>query len=175
MKRISLPLNINDIETLVCGEQVLLSGVMYTARDAAHKKMIELLDQGLELPFDVVNQTIYYVGPTPAREDGSFGSGGPTTASRMDKYTPRLLDLGLKGMIGKGYRSNEVKQSIINNKAVYFVAAGGAGALIGKSVVSFEMVAFEELLSEAILKLEVVDFPVFVGIDIKGNDIYDSD
>lgn len=175
MKRINLPLNVDDVENLVCGEQVLLNGIMYTARDAAHKKLIDLLDQGLKLPFDIKNQTIYYVGPTPAREDGSFGSGGPTTASRMDKYTPRLLDLGLKGMIGKGYRSNEVKQSIINNKAVYFVAAGGAGALIGKSVVSFEMVAFEELLSEAILKLEVVDFPVFVGIDIKGNDIYDSD
>ena len=175
MKRLNLPLSEKDIESLVCGEQVYLSGTIYTARDAAHSRMISLLNNNESLPFDINDQTIYYVGPTPSKEDGSFGSAGPTTSSRMDKYTPTLLDLGLKCMIGKGYRNEEVKQAIVKHKAVYFVAAGGAGAILGKCVKKHKVIAFDDLLSEAIQELYIEDFPVFVGIDSKGNDIYDRD
>lgn len=175
MRRVNLPLSKEDILTLKAGEPVLLNGEIYTARDAAHKKLHELIEQGKELPFEIENATIYYVGPTPAKEGQAIGSAGPTTSGRMDPFTPELLDHGLKGMIGKGRRNAEVKKSIVKNKAVYFVAVGGAGALLSHSIVKREMVAFEELLAEALTKLTVRDFPCFVGIDCEGNDIYDLD
>lgn len=173
MKKIKLPLSSYDIENLKSGDYVLLSGTVYTARDAAHKRLIETIQKGEKLPFDVKGSIIYYVGPTPAKEGQIIGSAGPTTSSRMDAYTPKLLDLGLSAMIGKGKRSNEVKESIVKNKAIYFVACGGAGALISHCIKNKKMIAYEDLLSEAITQLEVEDFPCFVGIDIYGNDIYD--
>ncbi|MCF0114902.1 MAG: Fe-S-containing hydro-lyase [Erysipelotrichaceae bacterium] len=175
MKKLQLPLDETTRMSLRAGEVVYLTGVIYTARDAAHKKMKETLDRGEELPFDLKDQMIYYVGPTQAKPDQAIGSAGPTTAGRMDVYTPQLLDLGLKGMIGKGYRTPAVKEAIVRNKAVYFIAAGGAGALLSQCIKKAEMVAYPELLSEAIRRLEVVDFPVFVGIDTLGNDIYEED
>lgn len=175
MRRVNLPLSKEDILTLKAGEPVLLNGEIYTARDAAHKKLHELIEQGKELPFEIKNATIYYVGPTPAKEGQAIGSAGPTTSGRMDPFTPELLDHGLKGMIGKGARNAAVKESIVKNQAVYFVAVGGAGALLSHSIVKREPVAFEELLAEALTKLTVRDFPCFVGIDCEGNDIYDLD
>lgn len=175
MKIINLPIKEEDIINLKAGEEVYLTGKLYTARDAAHKRLEELIKNKQSLPFDLVGQVIYYVGPTPTRADGSFGSAGPTTASRMDVYSPALLDLGLKGMIGKGYRSDEVKKAIIRNKACYFVALGGAGALLSKCIKSNKLLAFEDLLSEAVYELEVENFPVFVGINCSGDDIYDRD
>ena len=175
MRRVNLPLSKEDILTLKAGEPVLLNGEIYTARDAAHKKLHELIEQGKELPFEIENATIYYVGPTPAKEGQAIGSAGPTTSGRMDPFTPELLDHGLKGMIGKGRRNAAVKESIVKNRAVYFVAVGGAGALLSNSIVKREPVAFEELLAEALTKLTVRDFPCFVGIDCEGNDIYDLD
>ncbi|MDO4415005.1 MAG: Fe-S-containing hydro-lyase [Erysipelotrichaceae bacterium] len=175
MRRVNLPLSKEDILTLKAGEPVLLNGEIYTARDAAHKKLHELIEQGKELPFEIENATIYYVGPTPAKEGQAIGSAGPTTSGRMDPFTPELLDHGLKGMIGKGRRNAAVKESIVKNRAVYFVAVGGAGALLSHSIVKREPVAFEELLAEALTKLTVRDFPCFVGIDCEGNDIYDLD
>lgn len=175
MKKIQLPLTLEDRKSLQAGEQVLLYGTIYTARDAAHKKMKELLDQGQELPFDIRGQIIYYVGPTQTPPGFQFGSAGPTTATRMDAYTPQLLDLGLAGMIGKGKRSDAVKKAIVRNQAVYFAAVGGAGALLGLRVKHVEDVAFMELQSEAIRKLEVEDFPVFVCFDSEGHDLYDED
>ena len=172
-KHITLPLNKECIEELSAGDYVYLTGVIYTARDAAHKRMDETLDEGKELPIDIRNNTIYYMGPSPAREGRPIGSAGPTTASRMDKYAPRLLDLGLLGMIGKGRRSEAVKEAIIRNGAVYFAAVGGAGALLSKAIVSSEVVAYEDLGTEAIRKLTVKDFPVIVVIDNKGNNLYD--
>lgn len=174
MKHITLPLTEEEILSLHAGDAVLLSGTLYTARDAAHKKMHEMLEKGEPLPFDLTGNVIYYVGPTPARPGMVIGSAGPTTASRMDVYTPELLDLGLKGMLGKGKRSKEVHEAIIRNKAVYFIACGGAGALISHAVKKREMVAFEELLSEAVTKLTIKDLPCFVGIDCEGNDIYEK-
>lgn len=174
MKHITLPLTEEEILSLHAGDAVLLSGTLYTARDAAHKKMHEMLEKGEPLPFDLTGNVIYYVGPTPARPGMVIGSAGPTTASRMDVYTPELLDLGLKGMLGKGMRSKEVHEAIIRNKAVYFIACGGAGALISHAVKKREMVAFEELLSEAVTKLTIEDLPCFVGIDCEGNDIYEK-
>ena len=165
MKKIQLPLTMEDRRSLRAGEQVLLSGVIYTARDAAHKRMKELLDAGAPLPFDLKDQIIYYVGPTQTPPGMTFGSAGPTTATRMDVYTPQLLDLGLAGMIGKGKRSDAVKQAIIRNQAVYFAAVGGAGALLGLRVKKAETIAFEDLQSEAIRRLEVEDFPVLVCFD----------
>ncbi|MCF0108626.1 MAG: Fe-S-containing hydro-lyase [Erysipelotrichaceae bacterium] len=175
MKRLTLPLDEETRKSLRAGEVVYLSGIIYTARDAAHKMMKEALDKGEELPFDINGATIYYVGPTRARPGQAIGSAGPTTSGRMDVYTPQLLDLGLKGMIGKGYRTQAVKDAIVANKAIYFIAAGGAGALLSKCIVESTMVAYPELLSEAVRRLKVVDFPVFVGIDTLGNDIYEEE
>ena len=175
MKKIQLPLTREDRQSLRAGEPVLLSGVIYTARDAAHKRMQQLLDEGQPLPFDLRGQIIYYVGPTQTPPGMIFGSAGPTTATRMDVYTPQLLDLGLAGMIGKGKRSDEVKAAMIRNQAVYFAAVGGAGALLSLRVKKVETIAFEDLQSEAIRRLEVEDFPVFVCFDTQGNDLYAED
>ncbi len=160
---------------LQAGDMVYLSGEVYTARDAAHKRLFEMIEKKEKLPFDLINSGIYYVGPTPNRPNQIYGSAGPTTSTRMDIYTPTLLDLGLKFMIGKGKRSQEVKNAIVKNKAIYFVAAGGAGALYGNCVKKVEPIAFADLLSEAINKITIENFPVFVGIDIHGNDIYEED
>ncbi len=175
MKIVHLPLQEEEIATLHAGDAVLLTGTMYTARDAAHGRMKKLIDENQLLPFELKNQCIYYVGPTPARSGQVIGSAGPTTASRMDTYTPQLLDMGLKGMLGKGRRSQDVKEAIVRNRAIYFVACGGAGALISHCITECEPVAFEDLLSEAITKLTVKDLPCFVGIDSNGNDIYDME
>lgn len=172
-KRITMPLTEDMVQDLKAGDTVLISGTIYTARDAAHKRLIELLDKEEELPMNIDNQVIYYVGPTPAKPGMASGSAGPTTSYRMDPYAPRLLDKGLRGMIGKGIRSNEVIDSIIKNKAVYFGAIGGAAALIGKSIVNSEIIAYEDLGSEAIRKLEVIDFPAVVVIDSNGNNLYE--
>lgn len=171
-KHIALPISDQDLEELKAGDAVLLSGTIYTARDAAHKRIVELIQEGKELPIDLQNASIYYVGPTPNKEGQVIGSAGPTTSSRMDAYTPLLLDRGLKVMVGKGKRSDAVKESIVKNKAIYFVACGGAGALLSHAIIKSEVIAFDDLLSEAIRKLEIKDFPCFVGIDIRGNDIY---
>ena len=152
----------------------MITGTIYTARDAAHKRMEEALDRGEELPLDIKSNIIYYMGPSPAREGRPIGSAGPTTASRMDKYTPRLLDLGMGAMIGKGKRSQEVIDGIIRNGSVYFAAVGGAGALLSKRILSSEVIAYEDLGTEAIRKLEVEDFPVVVVIDSKGNNLYET-
>ena len=172
-KKIRLPLTEENINDLKAGDYVYLTGTIYTARDAAHKRMDETLNAGEKLPLDVAGHIIYYMGPSPAREGRPIGSAGPTTASRMDKYAPRLLDLGLKGMIGKGRRSDAVRDAIIRNNAVYFAAVGGAGALLSKAIVSSEVVAYDDLGTEAIRKLEVVDFPVIVVIDKTGANLYD--
>lgn len=164
----------NEIENLKIGDSVYISGTIYVARDAAHKRMQEILDQGKELPFELKNNIIYYMGPSPAREGRPIGSAGPTTSGRMDRYAPTLLDLGLKGMIGKGKRSKEVKEAVIRNKAIYFAAIGGAGALLSKAIIKSEVIAFEDLGAEAILKLEVKDFPVIVVMDSMGDDLYEK-
>ena len=169
-----MPLSKEDALSLKCGDYVYLTGTIYTARDAAHKRMYEALRNGEELPFDIKGQTIYYMGPSPAREGRPIGSAGPTTASRMDKYAPELLDLGLIGMIGKGKRTREVKDAIIRNGAVYFAAVGGAGALLSKCIISSETIAYDDLGTEAIRKLEVKDFPVIVVIDHEGLDLYEE-
>lgn len=163
-----------EIENLKIGDSVFISGTIYVARDAAHKRMQEMLDANKELPFELKNNLIYYMGPSPAREGRPIGSAGPTTSSRMDKYAPTLLDLGLKGMIGKGKRSKEVKEAVVRNKAIYFAAIGGAGAILSKAIIKSEIIAFEDLGAEAILKLEVKDFPVIVVMDYKGNDLYET-
>lgn len=172
-KRITTPLTKEKVKGLKAGDTVLISGTIYTARDAAHKRLVELLDKGEKLPIDVENAIIYYVGPTPAKPGHALGSAGPTTSYRMDSYAPRLLDEGLKGMIGKGLRSKEVVESMKKNTAVYFAAIGGAAALIGKSVKKAEIMAYEDLGSEAIRKLEVEDLPVVVVIDYEGNNLYE--
>ncbi len=172
-KRITTPMKDEDVKGLKAGDSVLISGTIYTARDAAHKRLIELVDSGKELPFDIEGSIIYYVGPTPAKPGMVIGSAGPTTSYRMDPYAPKLLDLGLKGMIGKGERSEEVVEAIIRNQGVYFAAIGGAGALIGKSIEEAEIVAYEDLGAEAIRKMEVKDFPVVVVIDSEGNNLYE--
>ena len=172
VKRIKTPLTEEAIADLKAGEVVLLSGVIYTGRDAAHKRLVEALDRGEELPFELQDQVIYYVGPTPEKPGQIFGSAGPTTSYRMDAYAPRLLDLGLKGMIGKGYRSDEVTESIRKNKAVYFGAIGGLGATIGKSVKETKIIAYEDLGAEAIRRIVVEDLPVTVLTDSQGNDLY---
>lgn len=173
-KYIQTPINQNDIDNLEIGDSVYISGVIYVARDAAHKRMQEMLDKNEELPFELKDNIIYYMGPSPAREGRPIGSAGPTTSGRMDKYAPALLDLGLKGMIGKGKRSKDVKEAVIRNKAIYFAAIGGAGALLSKAIIKSETIAFEDLGAEAILKLEVKDFPVIVVMDYKGNDLYEK-
>lgn len=174
MKIINVPLNDTDVAKLKAGEQVLLSGTIYTARDAAHKRMTESLERGEGLPIDITGQVIYYVGPTPAKPGKVIGSAGPTTSSRMDIYTPKLLDAGLKGMIGKGKRSTEVVAAIKKYKAVYFAAAGGAGALLSKRIRKAEVVAYGDLGPEAIYRLEVEEFPVIVVNDIYGKDLYEE-
>lgn len=173
-RKINMPLSKEDALSLKCGDYVYLTGTIYTARDAAHKRMYEALRKSEELPFDIKGQTIYYMGPSPAREGRPIGSAGPTTASRMDKYAPELLDLGLIGMIGKGKRTREVKDAIMRNGAVYFAAVGGAGALLSKCIISSETIAYDDLGTEAIRKLEVKDFPVIVVIDHEGLDLYEE-
>jgi fumarate hydratase subunit beta len=172
-KHITAPLTQETIEDLHMGDYVYITGTIYVARDAAHKRMSELMAKGEELPFDPKDNIIYYMGPSPAREGRPIGSAGPTTASRMDKYAPALLDMGLKGMIGKGRRTEDVKSAIVRNGCVYFAAVGGAGALLSKAIVKSEIVAYEDLGAEAIRKLEVKDFPVIVVIDKDGNNLYD--
>jgi fumarate hydratase subunit beta len=172
VKKIDLPLTENTIKDLRAGDNVLLSGVMYVARDSAHGRMIEALDRGGSAPFDINGQTIYYMGPTPAKPGQVIGAAGPTTSSRMDTYTPRLLAAGLKGMIGKGMRSEEVKAAIRKYGAVYMSAIGGAGALISRTIKRSEVIAYRELGPEAILKIEVEDFPAIVINDIYGGDLY---
>ena len=173
-RQIQAPLDPQEIRTLRAGDYVKITGTIYTARDAAHKRMKETLDRGEALPFSLENNVIYYMGPSPAREGRPIGSAGPTTASRMDKYAPELLDLGLKGMIGKGKRTVQVKEAIVRNGAVYFAAVGGAGALLSKKILSSEVIAYEDLGAEAIRKLEVKDFPVIVVIDSEGNTLYET-
>ncbi len=174
MKRIQLPLSAKDCLSLHTGDAVLLNGEIYTARDAAHKRLCQMIERGEKLPFDLENAVIYYVGPTPARPDQVIGSAGPTTASRMDPYVPVLAKQGMRGMIGKGRRNDAVKKAIKQYHMIYFVAVGGAGALLSHHIIKREPVAFEDLLSEAVTKLTVQDFPCFVGIDCTGNDIYDE-
>ena len=173
-KHIPVPYDEKTARELRSGDYVYITGTIYTARDAAHKRMYEALEQGKELPFDVKNSVIYYMGPSPAREGRPIGSAGPTTASRMDKYTPSLLDLGLKGMIGKGKRTDAVRQAIIRNGAVYFAAVGGAGALLSKAILSSEVIGYDDLGTEAIRKLTVKDFPAIVVIDSEGNNLYET-
>ena len=172
--KIKVPVKKEDIKTLKAGDYVYLTGTIYTARDAAHKRMQETLDRGNELPFPVNGNVIYYMGPSPARQGRPIGSAGPTTASRMDQYTPALLDLGLGAMIGKGKRSQNVIDAMIRNSCVYFAAVGGAGALLSKCIHSSEVVAYEDLGTEAIRKLEIVDMPVVVVIDCEGNNLYET-
>lgn len=172
VKKLTTPLTSADVETLKVGDKVSLTGVIYTARDAAHKRLVELLDAGKELPFDPKGQIIYYVGPAPAKPGSPIGSAGPTTSYRMDAYTPRLIEVGLKGMIGKGSRNKEVVDAMMSHKAVYFAAVGGAAALIAKRIKSKELVAYEDLGAEAIFRLEVEDFPVIVANDVSGEDLY---
>ncbi len=172
MKKLTTPLSNADVEGLRVGDKVSLTGVIYTGRDAAHKRLVELLDEGKELPFDPEGQIIYYVGPAPAKPGKPIGSAGPTTSYRMDAYAPRLIEVGLKGMIGKGSRSEAVVDAMIKHKAVYFAAVGGAAALIAKRIKKKELVAYEDLGPEAIFRLEVEDFPVIVANDIKGEDLY---
>jgi fumarate hydratase subunit beta len=171
-KRITTPLTKDVIKNLKVGDSVLLTGVIYTARDAAHKRLVELIDKGEDLPIDVKDAVIYYVGPSPEKPWNVIGSAGPTTSYRMDAYTPKLLEKGLKGMIGKGLRSQEVVDSMIKNGAVYFAAIGGAGALISKCIKKAEIVTYEDLGSEAIRKLYVEDLPIVVVIDSQGNNLY---
>lgn len=172
MKKITLPLKDADIENLKAGESVLLSGSILTGRDCAHKRICEYLDKGEALSFSLTGQTLYYAGPCPAPAGKACGSCGPTTSARMDAFAPRLLDLGLKGMIGKGERSEEVYESIVKNHAVYFAAVGGAGALYGNAIKKSELVAFPDLLSEAVYRFEIEDFPCIVAIDCHGGNIY---
>lgn len=170
--RLKTPLKDEDVERLRIGDRVLISGILYTGRDAAHRRLFDLIKEGKELPFDVRGQIIYYVGPTPAPPGKVFGSAGPTTSYRMDAYSPALIERGLKGMIGKGMRSDSVKEAMRKYKAVYFAATGGAGALLAKRIKRAEIVAYEDLGPEAIQRLEVEDFPVIVINDINGNDLY---
>ncbi len=173
-RTIQTPLTKELAQTLKAGDYVYISGTIYTARDAAHKRMQETLDRGECLPIDMQDTIIYYMGPSPAREGRPIGSAGPTTSSRMDKYAPTLLDMGLRGMIGKGKRSEEVREAIVRNGAVYFAAVGGAGALLSKAILSSEVVAYDDLGTEAIRKLTVKDFPVIVVCDVEGNNLYET-
>ena len=173
-KKVMLPLTGEVLKDLKTGDNLLLTGVIYTARDAAHKRMVEALDQGKPLPFDIKGATIYYTGPTPARPGRIIGSAGPTTSGRMDAYALRLIAGGLKGMIGKGSRSQAVKDAVVKHKSVYLGAIGGAGAIISKSIKKAEMVAYEELGAEALRRLEVEDFHVTVVNYIYGGDLYEE-
>jgi fumarate hydratase subunit beta len=173
-KKVKLPLTEETLKELRTGDNITLSGVLYVARDAAHKRMVEALDQGKPLPFDIRGQTIYYMGPSPAKPGQVIGSAGPTTSGRMDSYSPRLIAEGLKGMVGKGVRSQAVKDAIKEHKAVYLAAIGGTGALISKSITRSEVIAYEDLGPEAILCLEVKNFPATVIHDIYGGDLYEE-
>lgn len=173
-KYIKAPLEKEIVKTLRAGDYVYITGTIYTARDAAHKRMDETLREGKELPVPLKDGIVYYMGPSPAREGRVIGSAEPTTASRMDKYTPKLLDLGLSGMIGKGKRSKEVIDAIIRNQSVYFAAVGGAGALLSKCIQESEVVAYDDLGTEAIRRLTVKKFPVIVVIDCEGNNLYET-
>ncbi|MGL5377147.1 MAG: Fe-S-containing hydro-lyase [Cetobacterium sp.] len=173
MIHLTTPLKDSEIEKLKSGDAVSITGFIYTARDAAHARLIKLLENGEELPFDLNGQIIYYAGPSPAKPGQPIGSCGPTTSYRMDSYSPTILENGLKGMIGKGARNKEVRDSIVKNKAIYFAAVGGAAALIAQSVKSSEIIAYEDLGAEAIRKLEVVNFPAIVINDCHGNDLYE--
>lgn len=173
-KIINTPLTDETAKSLRAGDRVLLNGIIYTGRDAAHKRLVEMLDKGEELPMDIKDQTIYYVGPCPAKPGQAIGSAGPTTSGRMDAYTPQLMDAGLRGMIGKGLRSKAVVDSIIKHNGVYFAAIGGAGALLAEAIKEAEVIAFPDLGAEAIYKLRVENFPVTVIIDSEGNDLYKS-
>lgn len=172
VKKVKLPLTDDTLKDLEAGDDVLLNGVIYVARDAAHKRMVEAMDRGQDLPFDVRGQTVYFMGPSPAKPGQVIGSAGPTTSGRMDSYSPRLIAAGLKGMIGKGNRSQAVKDAMKKHRAVYFAAIGGAGALISKSIKKAEVIAYDELGAEAVRRLEVEDFPVTVINDIYGGDLY---
>lgn len=173
-KHLEVPVKETELKKLESGDYVYLTGVIYTARDAAHKRMFDSLKAGESIPVDLQDQFVYYLGPTPAREGQVIGSAGPTTSSRMDKYTPLLLGKGLKGMIGKGKRSKEVIQSMVKNGAVYFAAVGGAGALLSKCIKKSEVIAYDDLGTEAIRRLEVENFPVIVVIDSKGHNLYET-
>ncbi|RAX58808.1 fumarate hydratase [Helicobacter monodelphidis] len=170
--KITAPFTTEVAQTLKAGDRVLISGTIIAARDAAHKALTEALAKGEKLPVDLVNQTIYYLGPSPAKPGDPIGSAGPTTSGRMDKYTPTILDQGITGMIGKGYRSPEVIESIVQHKAVYMVAVGGAAAFIAKSIKKYEVLAYPELGPEAIARLTIEDFPAIVAIDSKGTNFY---
>lgn len=170
--RITAPLRDEDVERLKAGDRVLISGLIYTGRDAAHKRLIDLIDRGEELPFDIRGQIIYYVGPTPARPGRPIGSAGPTSSYRMDPYSPKLMERGLKGMVGKGMRSREVIDAMKRCKAIYMAAVGGAAALIARRIKKSEVIAYEDLGTEAIRRLEVEDFPAIVVNDVWGNDLY---
>jgi fumarate hydratase subunit beta len=172
LKKITLPLAEKILPDLKAGDNLLISGVLYVARDAAHKRMVDALDRGEPLPFDIRGQTLYYMGPSPAPPGRVIGSAGPTTSTRMDSYTPRLLEAGLKAMIGKGARSKEVRDAMKKHRAVYLAAVGGIGALISKTIVKSEVVAYPDLGPEAVLKLEVKNFPATVINDIHGGDLY---
>ena len=173
-KYIRVPLQDEEIKVLEAGDYVYISGTVYTARDAAHKRMYEAMNENENIPLNLEHNVIYYMGPSPAREGRPIGSAGPTTASRMDKYAPELLDLGLGAMIGKGKRSPAVADAIVRNGAVYFAAIGGAGALLSKCILSSEVIAYGDLGPEAVRKLEVKDFPVVVVIDSQGNNLYET-
>lgn len=173
-KKIQAPISNEDANSLRAGDYVYITGTIYTARDAAHKRMYEALEKNQQLPIEMANNIIYYMGPSPAREGRPIGSAGPTTASRMDKYAPKLLDLGLKGMIGKGQRSQAVRDAIVRNGSVYFAAIGGAGAILSKCIKKSEVIAYDDLGTEAIRKLYVEDFPVIVVIDSEGNNLYET-
>lgn len=173
-KYITTPLTDEAITSIQAGDYVYITGVIYTARDAAHKRIYESLLNGENIPFDLNNALIYYLGPTPERKGQVIGSAGPTTSSRMDKYTPLMMDHGLKGMIGKGKRNSDVINSIIKNKGIYFAAVGGAGALLSKKIVKSKVIAYDDLGTEAIRELYVKDFPVVAVIDSKGNNLYET-
>ncbi len=172
-RHIKAPITPEEAKELKAGDYIYITGTIYTARDAAHKRMQEALDKGEELPFPIKGNMIYYMGPSPAREGRPIGSAGPTTASRMDRYTPALLDLGLGAMIGKGKRSQAVIDAMVRNGSVYFAAVGGAGALLSKCILSSQVIAYEDLGTEAIRRLEVKDFPVVTVIDSQGNNLYE--
>ncbi|MEE0931374.1 MAG: Fe-S-containing hydro-lyase [Acutalibacteraceae bacterium] len=175
MKKITLPLTDEDIKDLKAGDSVLLTGTMITGRDAAHKRLYELAQKGEELPVDIKGEVIYYVGPAPAKPGYAVGPAGPTSSYRMDKYAPTLLDMGLKGMIGKGARNQEVIDAIVRNKCIYFAAIGGAAALIAKSIKSDEIICYEDLGTEAVRRYTVEDFPCIVVIDSEGNNVYQTE
>lgn len=175
MKKITLPLTDEQISALCAGDSVLLSGEMITGRDAAHKRLFELAEKGEPLPVSIQGETIYYVGPAPAKPGCAVGPAGPTSSYRMDKYAPTLLDMGLKGMVGKGARNREVIDAIVRNHAVYFAAIGGAAALIAKSIKKTEPICYEDLGTESVRRYYVEDFPCIVAIDARGNNVYESE